>query len=410
MVTQSRLVAAPSAEKNKFSDAEKQQKSNWLAVMVCVLCGVVSALQVVKVSIAAPFLISDLSLGHSTIGGLGGVFSLLGMLGGIPIASIALRLGLKRSVVIGMLILSLCSFAAPLSSLLWMLYGLRVVEGLGFILVTVSAPTLVQAQVQDVHKDVAMSFWSCFMPAGIAIMMFLGPLFSSWQTIWLVNGLTAAVALLLVYCYVPSSYLRSSIITFRRLGLLLRAVLSVPAAVQITLIFSFYNLLYFAFYNFFPLLMVESLQQEHIFAGIVTGFAAIANIIGNLFSGALLSRGMPRRRICMVSFFAMALMGWFIFTLGENPFWIALAALFFAGAGGMLPTAVLSSAPIVSPIAMAIPMTLGLYMQGSNLGQVLGPLITGLSTDAFGWSAVGPMFIVLGILGILVLLFRKLEV
>src|SRR5690625_6900823 len=70
MVTQSRLVAAPSAGKNKFSDAEKQQKSNWLAVMVCVLCGVVSALQVVKVSIAAPFLISDLSLGHSTIGGL----------------------------------------------------------------------------------------------------------------------------------------------------------------------------------------------------------------------------------------------------------------------------------------------------------------------------------------------------
>src|SRR5690625_7332968 len=136
--------------------------------MVFLLCVVVSALQVVEVSIAAPFFISDLSLGHSTIGGLGGVFSLLGMLGGIPIASIALRLGLKRSVVIGMLILSLCSFAAPLSSLLWMLYGLRVVEGLGFILITVSAPTLVQAQVQDVHKDVVMSFLCCILSFWIA--------------------------------------------------------------------------------------------------------------------------------------------------------------------------------------------------------------------------------------------------
>src|SRR5690625_5660688 len=100
MVTQSRLVAAPSAGKNKFSDAEKQQKSNWLAVMVCVLCGVVSALQVVKVSIAAPFLISDLSLGHSTIGGLGGVFSRFGFLVGIAIVCIALRLGFKMSVVL----------------------------------------------------------------------------------------------------------------------------------------------------------------------------------------------------------------------------------------------------------------------------------------------------------------------
>src|SRR5690625_7699500 len=105
--------------------------------------------------------------------------------------------------------------------------------------------------------------------------------------------------------------------------------------------------------------MVESLQQEHILAGIVTCFAAIANIIGNLFSGALLSRGMPRRRICMVSFFAMALMGWFIFTLGENPFWIVLAALFFGGAGGVLPLAVFLSVRIFMVIAMAIQISSG---------------------------------------------------
>src|SRR5690625_8011673 len=97
MVTQSRLVAAPSAGKNKFSDAEQQQKSNWLAVMVCVLCGVVCARQVVEGSIAARFVLSGLSLGDSTIGGLRGVFSLLGMLGGLPIASVALLLWLQGS-------------------------------------------------------------------------------------------------------------------------------------------------------------------------------------------------------------------------------------------------------------------------------------------------------------------------
>lgn len=68
--------------------------------------------------------------------------------------------------------------------------------------------------------------------------------------------------------------------------------------------------------------------------------------------------------------------------------------------GGVLPAAVLSSAPVVPPLALAIPITLGLYMQGSNLGQVLGPFITGVGTESFGWGTAGPVFIVLGALGL----------
>src|SRR5699024_12616183 len=97
-----------------------------------------------------------------------------------------------------MLFISVSSFIAPLLPSLWLLYSLRMVEGLGFILITVAAPTLVQSHVRPDYKNMAMSFWSCFMPAGIAVMMFVGALFSAWRPAWLVTALVAAIAVLLV--------------------------------------------------------------------------------------------------------------------------------------------------------------------------------------------------------------------
>lgn len=389
---------------------EPLETNNWVAVLVCVFSGVVCALQIAKLSIAAPFLVSDLSIARSSIGGLGAIFSVLGMLAGIPIATLALRAGLKRSVLLGMLAISVSSIVPPLIPELWLLYALRIIEGLGFILVTVAAPTLVQGQVQLAYKNIAMSFWSCFMPIGIALMMFGGTLFVDWQSIWLFNGGTAAVAFSLVWLYVPAPVKKRQVISFKKMRVLLQAVLKAPASLRIALIFSCYNLMYFAFYNFLPLLIVEKLQLEHLFAGIITGFAAIANIFGNLAAGLLLTKGATRQQIFAAAFTMMAFMGWFIFTQGVSPLWVALAAVLFAGTGGMLPTAVLSSAPVVAPMAMAIPITLGLYMQGSNLGQVLGPFITGVGTEYFGWAAAGPLFVVLGLAGVFLVFYRRLEV
>lgn len=387
----------------------KPKENNWLAVSVCVFCGIVAAFQVVKISIAAPLLVRDLSFGPASLGSLGAVFSLLGMVGGMPIASFALSAGLKKSVLFGVLLISVCSLLVPLFPFIGLLYGLRVLEGLGFITITVAAPALLQTYVTQSLKNLAMSIWSCFMPLGIAVMMFFGPFFSDWKTLWLANSFIAGIAFCLVFLWAPDSFERPSRLTFTRLLVVVKALFSVPAAVQLALIFLVYNLMYFAFYTFFPLFVMEDLGKGHFFAGIVTGVAALVNVLGNLFSGILLTRGVTRRLICTIAFIAMALLGYFIFSFESNPTWVALAAFVFVGIGGMLPTAVLSSAPLVAPIAIAIPISLGLYMQGSNLGQVLGQLVTGISADIYGWVGAAPLFFVLGAVGLSSVFYRKLE-
>ena len=51
----------------------------------------------------------------------------------------------------------------------------------------------------------------------------------------------------------------------------------------------------------------------------------------------------------------------------------------------VLTAILLSSAPLVAPAAGLVPVVLGLIIQGSNLGQILGPTAIGGALDRFGW-------------------------
>src|SRR5699024_12747393 len=91
------LAEAPNATAESQNKTKWQEENNWLAVLVCVWWGEDSALQVVKVSIAAPFLIDNLSLNHTSIECRGGVFSVMVIFCGFSIASIVLRSSFMNS-------------------------------------------------------------------------------------------------------------------------------------------------------------------------------------------------------------------------------------------------------------------------------------------------------------------------
>lgn len=115
-----------------------------------------------------PFLITDLALDHQTISGLGSIFSVLGMFSGIYIATVVLRTGLKRLILLGMLAISLSFSLLLFYSELWLLYSLRILEGPSFILVIVAASTLVQVRVRLAYKIIChvifglfYAYWHC---------------------------------------------------------------------------------------------------------------------------------------------------------------------------------------------------------------------------------------------------------
>ncbi len=385
-------------------------ENNWIAVLIALLSGIVGALQIGKLPIAAPLLQADLNIPLSAIGNLGAIFPLLGMLIGIPIGTIVLRIGLRYSIALGLLAIAISSLLGPVFPSLEMLYILRFFEGFGYIFIMVSAPTLIQGSVQLAYRNTAMSFWGTFMPIGMTVMMFIGPFFTQWQNLWYLNGAAAVLVMALILLFVPAPHTRPKALGLKQIGSLLKSIFMAGTPLKMALAFGCYTLMYFALFNFLPLLLIEQFGVGYAQAGLIAGLASAANIFGNLAAGHLLSKGYKRRLLIPLTFITMIITGGAIFAFSLPIFIVALLCIIFAGIGGMIPTSVLSSAPIVAPTPLAIPITVGLIMQGSNLGQSFGPLLAGWSTQFLGWTSAAWILFIVGALGITLMLYKRIEI
>jgi MFS family permease len=105
----------------------------------------------------------------------------------------------------------------------------------------------------------------------------------------------------------------------------------------------------------------------------LTALVIACNVPGNLIGGWLLHRHLARWKLLVVSGFGMIACLAVIFAaqLPDTPRY--LACLLFSLFGGMLPAAVLSGAPVVAPSGAQVATTNGLLIQGSNVGQMIGP-------------------------------------
>src|SRR5690606_21707441 len=335
-------------------------RTRWAAVAIVVGCGVVAAMQVGKAAIAGPMLQSDLGLNLDALGWLTGIFAVLGVVGGIPAGVVIGSVGGRRALVGGLLATAVGAAVGAASPVYGWLLASRVIEGAGFLFITVAGPAVLQRQdmVRADRRDLAFALWSCFMPAGMAIAMLVGPLLGGWRSLWWACcGLVVAAAVA-VLATVPGDGPRAPLgwrAARRDAARVARARHPLlPAAV-------------FACYS----LMV----------------VAVLNILGNLAAGHLLARGVARPLVLCTASVAMgaAALGIFLPLLPDAG--VFLLCVVFSAVGGLIPATLLSSAPLAAPAAALTPIVVGLVMQGNNLGQIVGPIAMGGAIDAYGWHA-----------------------
>jgi predicted MFS family arabinose efflux permease len=379
----------------------KAMSTRWAAVFVIVGAGIAAALQVGKAAIAAPLLQSDFGIALTAIGWLAGIFALVGLVGGIPTGAFVARFGARRILIIGLLITTAGAALGAATLGLPILFSGRIVEGAGFLLVTVAAPSLLEEVTQPADRDLAFALWSCFIPVGMATAMLVGPVFEDWRTMWWASGAVALAMCMGVGLVIPahgrnqflswSSLRRDSIIVSRNSG-----------AVALAITFALYSLVFFAVFSFLPVLLMERLKVTHQTAGLLSALAAAVNVIGNLTAGLLLSRAFSRPALLIVAFLVMGLASFGIF-LPYLPDSAAFGlCLLFSTVGGVIPAILLSSASIVAPSAGLAPIVLGLIIQGNNLGQILGPTAIGGVLERFGWDSAAYIVASAALIAILV--------
>lgn len=360
--------------------------TDWASVYLIVSAGIVAALQVGKAVIAAPMLQTDLGIGLAGIGWLTGVFAVLGLIGGIPTGALVGSLGSRRILSLGLLTTTIGAAYGAVATPLPALLLSRVVEGAGFLLITVAAPSILAQVTKRSDRDFAFALWSCFMPAGMAIAMLAGPLFDSWRTVWWTSCGIALVVWLLVPVVIPLTGERQA---WSWLNLSQHAIHVFKAREPVVLaaMFALYSLMFFALFSFLPVLLMERMDVTHRSAGLLSALATAANILGNLAAGVLLSRGVKRSALLVGASLTMGItsLGIFLPVLPDTATFILCVV--FSAVGGLIPATVLSAAPIAAPVVGLVPVVLGLIIQGNNLGQIIGPIAIGSAIQAYGWDS-----------------------
>ncbi|MGW9063625.1 MFS transporter [Achromobacter animicus] len=374
---------------------------HWGAVLAIVGAGVVAALQVGKVIIAAPLLRKDMGLDLASIGTLTAVFSILGMVGGIAAGGVIARFGARRMLILGLAATAAGTAVGALAPGYGVLLGSRVIEGLGFLMITVAGPAALQRIVTGGSRDFAFALWSCYMPAGMAIAMLASQAFDDWHAYWWCAGIAAGVALASIAVLAPPTP-RGSALSWQGLRQDTVDTMGAAGPMLLALSFTLYSLMFFALFTFLPVLLMEQLGLTLAAAGLYSAIASAANVVGNLGAGVLLARGWRRSTLIACASAVMAGVSLLIFGSALPAMTTFLLCVLFSAVGGLIPATLLGTAPQVAPRPALTAASVGLVMQGSNLGQVIGPVAVGGAIDRFGWSSASFIVAAAGLAGVAV--------
>jgi predicted MFS family arabinose efflux permease len=264
----------------------------------------------------------------------------------------------------------------------------RIIEGVGFFGVVLAVPSMLAQLVPRHARDFVMAIWSAYMPTGIMLTLFAAPLLPSigWRDFWLANALVASICAILLAMYAPAMPARARDPGGRFLSEIMTVVRH-PRCLVLAFAFFAYSCQIFSLTFALPLLLTSVQHVSLGAAGLLSALVLAVSAVGHVSSGFLLRAGVPVWCNIAAAFGCFALSGFAIYSGALPPQGVALTAALALGVGGLAPGAIYAAAPHAAPVPSAVPPTIGLVQQASNLGQFAGPVALGLWVEHLGWQA-----------------------
>lgn len=360
-----------------------------LAALV-VAVGVTCALHVGKLPVAIPVLRESLGLSLVQAGFLLSLVQLAGMTLGLVVGLMADRLGPRRVMLAGLLLLAAGSALGALAPNVHVLLATRVIEGMGFLSAVLPAPGLLR---QRVHHAPTLSrslgWWGAYMPLGTSLALLLGvPLLSAvgWRWAWLLLALLSLLAAAGLAKWVTPDAPAQSASGTGALGPRLRRTLRAPGPWLMALAFFLYSGQWLAVIGFLPTIYHQAGYTGTMVA-LLSALAAGINMLGNIGGGWWLARGARPGAVLTLAYLVMGVGAWVAFGAEGYPVVQYIAVLAFSGVGGLIPGTLFGLAVKLAPDNETVSTTVGWMQQFSALGQFLGPpLVAWVATMAGGWQ------------------------
>jgi MFS family permease len=383
-------------------------KTRWGPVIVLLMAGVISALQIGKAAIAVPVLQGELALTLVAASWIVGAYGVLGAVGGLPAGILTSLLSARTTLVAGLAVAGIGSLAGALADSGPAMIATRVLEGCGSLAASLAVPRLLRTVTAPKDIDPVLAVWGAHLPLGSLIVMLGGPFImtAGWQALWIVNGAIAlGVALPIWRMDVtephPTGPARVSVLAN------IRDVLATPGPLLLALAFGIYTFQYLALSGLLPAMLVDRLGLSIAAAGTVSAVAVAANAAGNISAGALLRLGTPTWAIMVTAFTCVGLAGFGIFADGMPVAAVATLAAASLGLTGLIPGSIYAAAPKLAPTSALLAIALGLINQVTNIGNLAGPAAMALTVERLGWGGAPLLFLGVAVAGVTVALLLR---
>lgn len=384
-------------------------------IAIAVGAGIVAAAHIGIVPTAIPSYRAELGLDLVTAGWVVSMFSATTVVSGVVVGVIADRIGYRRLLLGGLVALIVGALAGALARNGGELLLSRLVEGIGFITTLVSAPSIIAEAAVAGDRRFALGIWGAYMPTGLALGMVVAPVilsFWNWRALWVFAAVLSALWLAVVALGLrprghaapadnPGSWTEDVWRTLAQPGIWL-----------LSIFFMFYAAQWMALMVWLPTFLVEERQLSVTTAALMTVAVVAVNSPGNILGAWLLDRNVPRWVLLGGSSVLVLICAVGIFLGGVLPDGLRYGlCLLFSFLTGVCPAAILSGAAVFRPSPRQTGATNGFLIQGSNLGQFLGPpIMAALVSFGGNWMAGLWIFLVTGVVGTsLALLLRRAE-
>jgi MFS family permease len=340
-----------------------------------------------KVAPALPLQRAELGLTLVESGFIATTFNVMGGLVGMLAGTMCDRYGHRR---LGLSGLAILAAAGLFGSYAWnypVLLVSRFLEGIGFILFTVSGSALIATAASDPRdRAKALGLWAAYMPAGGGIALLIAPPVITawgWRGLWILLAFAAAACFVLAARFAPAPRY-GGIASLR----LIAESLAQRGNIVLALLFAFYVSQWASVMIWLPTFLVDERGASAAAAALLTALMVLVNAPGNVAGGWLLAHGVRRGPMVVAASAIMAvcsvgMLGPFLPDVARY-----LLCLVFSACAGVIPGAIFSGLPVHAKTPQHISTGNGMVMQASQIGQFFGPIALAWLASRFGgWGA-----------------------
>jgi cyanate permease len=350
----------------------------------------------------------DLSLSYTEIGIVLGAWQFVYIGAAAPAGVLIDRIGPKRALAIGALVIAVSALLRSLADGFWLLFAAVALFGLGGPVISIGLPKLIADWFTGAHRGLASGVYMTGSATGSVLVLALThslvlPLVGSWRGALVVYGIVAALSAGLWLIFGRDS---PESISARREGKKreegsYRAVIFHPAVVVVVIVGFSGFLANHGLRNWLPQVL-EAAGESPVRAGWISALPALTGIFGSIFILRLASHSAANRKPVTIALLLICGAGIAAIMFTEGWLLIAIIAVegFCAAAVTPLMLNTLMETPRVG--AKHLGAAAGLFFAVGEVGGTLGPVLLGVTADLTGSFTTG-ILILAGVMWIMVL-------